>query len=315
MIGKERVHEVVAYALENGEEACLAAFNIPRDTYTRYLREYKKHYGEDAELLLALKRRFSAEELSALVKGQSVISREHVTPKLSFNAEEITFGIMSDTHIGSIFTDEELIRQAIAEMQKQKCSFMIHAGDSVEGMMNRPNSIYELSHVGYKAQRDATVELFSAYTDPIYMVGGNHNASFDTKFGVGMDITEDICARLPNAIYLGSLDGGFELNGARVGVFHGNDGSSFALSYREQRILDAMSPDEVPDLFVTGHVHKAFYMKYRGAHVICGGTLQHQTPFMRGKKLVAHVGWWVVKVGIVNGKIAWIAPRWYDCER
>ena len=314
MISKDRSIEVVEYALANGEEACLAAYNIPRDTYTRYLREYKKHFGDNADLLLSLKKRYTKEELASIVKGESVVDRGHRSPKLSFDVDTVTFGIMTDTHIGSIFTHEDYIVQGLQEMEKAGCSFLIHAGDSVEGMMNRPNAIYELNHIGYKAQRDAAVDLLKGWTKPLYMVGGNHNASFDMKFGVGMDITEDICSRLPDATYLGSCDGTMDINGVATTVFHGNDGSSYALSYREQRIIDMMQPVEMPQLLITGHVHKAFYCMYRGVHIICGGTLQSQTPFMRGKKLPAHVGWWVVKAGISDGIIRWIEPRWYSCE-
>ena len=314
MISKDRCIEVVEYAIANGEEACLVAYSIPRDTYTRYLREYKKHFGENAELLMALKKRFTAEELSALVKGQSIVERGHRSPTVSFDCTEVTFGIMSDTHIGSIFTHEDYIQQALEEMEKGGCEFLVHAGDSVEGMMNRPNAIYKLNHIGYKAQRDATVDIFKHWTKPLYIVGGNHNASFDVKFGVGMDITEGICSRLPDATYLGSLDGKFDLNGVPVMVFHGNDGAAVALSYREQRLVDTMAPSDLPGILITGHVHKAFYCFYRGVHIICGGTLQSQTPFMRGKKLPAHVGWWKVKAGIQDGKVRWIEPRWYSYE-
>jgi len=315
MISKERALEIVEYSLRNGEEPTLTAYNIPLETLNRYRREYKKHYGDTAELLMKLKQRFTEEELNAIAKGSLVIPDSKDKQHITFDGDVITFGIMSDNHCGSIFSKDEYVLMAINEMKKENCSFMVHAGDCVEGMMNRPGAVYELSRIGYKSQRDGAVEIFKEWDKPLYMVGGNHNGSFDTKFGIGMDITEDICSRLPSAIYLGSLEGNFNINGADVKVFHGNDGSSYALSYREQKILEMMSPSELPAMLITGHTHKSMYFKYRGTHIICGGTLQSQTPFMRGKKLPAHVGWWIVSMCVQDGKIVWVQPRWYDLER
>jgi predicted phosphodiesterase len=314
LISKERIIEIIEYSLHNGIEPTLLAYDIPMETYNRYKREYRKHFGTTADLLMSLKQRFSDEELQAIATGSMKIPEVKNKSVVSFDGEIITFGVMSDNHAGSIYSKDEDVLLAIETMKKEKCSFIVHAGDCVEGMMNRPGSVYELSQIGYKAQRDKAVELFSAWDKPLYMTGGNHNDSFNSKFGVGMDITEDICSRLPDAKYLGSLEGNIDINGATIKVFHGNDGASYALSYREQKLLDMMTVKELPDMLITGHTHKAMFMKYRGVYSLCAGTLQKQTPFMRSKKLPAHVGWWVVTVCVQNGKMVWVQPRWYDIE-
>jgi predicted phosphodiesterase len=314
MVSKDRVFEIVEYGLRNGEDAALVAFNIPKETLNRYKREYRKHYGESADLFIKLKEQYTDEELQAIARGGRIIPGVEKAPIVSFDGDVVTFGIMSDNHGGSIYSDDSLVLAALAEMEKEGCQFLVHAGDCVEGMMNRPGSVYELSRIGYKAQRDGAVELFKNWGKPIFMVGGNHNGSFDSKFGVGMDITEDICSRIPGASYIGSLEGDISIGGVPVKVFHGNDGSSYALSYREQKIIDMMTPGERPSMLITGHTHKSMYFKYQGVQVICGGTLQYQTPFMRGKKLAAHVGWWIVTMCVKDGKIKWITPRWYDVE-
>lgn len=315
MISKEKLHEIVEYGLRNGEDAALVAYNIPKETMNRYRREYKKHFGNTADLLMQLKQQYTDEELSAIARGGRIIPGAKKAPIVSFDGDVITFGIMTDNHCGSIYSDDSHVTLALETMEKEGCSFLVHAGDSVEGMMNRPGSVYELSRIGYKAQRDGVVDLLKGWTKPLYMVGGNHNDSFNSKFGVGMDITEDICSRLPNADYLGSLEGDISINGIVIKVFHGNDGSSYALSYREQKIVEMLDVNTLPNLLITGHTHKSMYFKYRGVHVISGGTLQAQTPFMRGKKLPAHMGWWIVKMCVADGKIKWIEPRWYDLQQ
>jgi len=44
---------------------------------------------------------------------------------------------------------------------------------------------------------------------------------------------------------------------------------------------DYMVIEDVPDIFVAGHVHGAGFLDYRGVKVICASTWQAQTPFQR----------------------------------
>jgi DNA polymerase II small subunit len=44
---------------------------------------------------------------------------------------------------------------------------------------------------------------------------------------------------------------------------------------------DHLVIEDVPDIFVAGHVHGAGFLDYRGVKVICASTWQAQTPFQR----------------------------------
>jgi hypothetical protein len=46
---------------------------------------------------------------------------------------------------------------------------------------------------------------------------------------------------------------------------------------------------------LVGHYHKAEYNFCRGVHAVQTGCLQDQTPFMRKKKLAAHLGGWIIE--------------------
>ena len=48
-------------------------------------------------------------------------------------------------------------------------------------MSGRPGQIYELTHVGYRAQRDEAISLFSQWGKDWYVIEGNHDCfSHDT---------------------------------------------------------------------------------------------------------------------------------------
>jgi predicted phosphodiesterase len=310
MISKEKSLEITEYSLQNGDDATLVAFNIPLETLNRYKREYKKHYGDTAELLMALKQKFSASELEQLAKKDSCLPSWQ-TNSISFEGDEVVFGAICDTHIGSQYTDESLTYAAIQEFKKQGCSFMVHGGDVVEGMSGRDGHIYELSHVGYKAQRDAAVALLKEWDKPSYYISGNHDLWFMSKADMGADIVADICSQLPNATYLGPHEGEIDVNGVTIRLWHGQDGSSATHSYRVQQILSSLAPEDVPDILLTAHVHKNGYFYDRGCHAMMLGCLQDQSGYMRYKRLPAHVGFYVIRMKTNNGKLVSFSPTFY----
>ncbi len=47
--GKERVTEIVDYAILHTDEEACTTFDIDRTTLDRYKRVYKQHFGENAD--------------------------------------------------------------------------------------------------------------------------------------------------------------------------------------------------------------------------------------------------------------------------
>ena len=93
-------------------------------------------------------------------------------------------------------------------------------------------------------------------------------------------------------------------------LFHGEDGSSYATSYRVQKVIEAYTGGEKPNMLILGHVHKQIYMFERNIHCISAGALSRQSSWMRSKRLVNHSGFHVVeitvnKTGISRCKVEW----------
>ena len=93
-------------------------------------------------------------------------------------------------------------------------------------------------------------------------------------------------------------------------LWHGEDGSSYALSYRLQKIIESLTGGEKPNILIAGHVHKYVKIFERNVYALSVGTIQSQTPWMRGKRLAAHVGfcigdYWVNKDGLAKMRETW----------
>ena len=244
------------------------------------------------KLIDEIKDKYSIEELKILAKG-SPIKPHNVKPLLNFNGDHVKIGVIGDTHIGSKYTNENDIFSAFDYFKKEGVDFIVHTGDVTEGMSNRPGHIYELDYLGYEQQKQYAIKVFSQCSAPIYMIDGNHDRWYIKSNGA--IIVKDICESLPNATYLGHDEGDIILNNnISIRLWHGEDGSSYATSYRIQKVVESLTGGDKPNVLFLGHVHKFAYIFERHIHCLSTGCLQTQTPWMRGKRLSAHAGFSVV---------------------
>ena len=104
--------------------------------------------------------------------------------------------------------------------------------------------------------------------------------------------------------YLGYMEHDIVVPGPRgdtkIRLVHPGGGSSYAISYTMQKLVESLSSGEKPQIMIAGHYHKAEYIWYRGMHVLQSGTTQDQTPFMRKKRLAAHLGGWICEAHLAD---------------
>jgi len=178
-----------------------------------------------------------------------------------------------------------------------------------DGLSNRPNHIYELNKIGYKAQKEYAIELLSEWKKPLYLVAGNHD-SYYVMHG-GAYIVEDICEVIDNAVYVGESMGDIEINDIKFNLWHGIDGSSYATSYRVQKLIEAFTGGEKPQILLCGHTHKQGYFFERNIHAFSGGALSRQSKFMKGKKLANHSGFWIIEMNVKDKEILSVKSEWF----
>lgn len=312
-ITNARLQEVVNHYLKHGEEQTAKHFKISQESLGRYLRKAKIkniHGNNLNKILRDIQELYSEDELVAISKGGRIVPGMTRVPTINFDGERVRIGHLTDTHIGSLFSEPNRLMQAFDEFRKEKVDFITHSGDVTEGMSHRAGHIYELKHLGYAAQKAEAVRLFGQWTDTdIYAIDGNHDRWFLKSNGA--KIVEDISATLDNFHFIGHDEGDISLKGKVVlKLWHGEDGNSYALSYRIQKILESLTGGEKPHILVAGHTHKYVKMFERNVYAFSVGTMQRQTPWMRGKRIAAHVGfsigdYWVNKDGLAKMRETW----------
>lgn len=314
-VSEERAKEVSAIVDRVGKENAAKVCGLSVPTISRYVRHHKMvrrgadEPSLDDRVLRRVRERFSDAELRNLLNGADT-NTDTSKAVHDFVGDELTIGIITDTHIGSRYTDPRHLEEAFETFASVGADLILHAGDVHEGLSNRPGHMYECTALGYSAQLEESRKVFGQWTDsPIYMVDGNHDRWFIKSNGA--KIVEELCAGQSNLHFLGHDEGDIDIGGATIKLWHGEDGSSYAFSYRIQKIVESFTGGEKPHILVAGHTHKALYMFDRHVHCISAGSMQKQSKWMRGKRHASHTGFYVVRLAVNDSGVAWFEPRFY----
>lgn len=212
----------------------------------------------------------------------------------------IRFGVVSDTHLGSKWQQLTHLNTLYDLFEREKIDTVFHPGDITDGCNMRRGMEYEVFAHGVDEQAQYVVDKYPFRKGIVTkFITGNHDHSGVKAAGV--DIGRIISSKRADMEYLG-------MNNAKVMITpkcsvelnHGLDGASYALSYSPQKYLDSLSGGTKANILLSGHRHKALYMFYRNVHEFEAGTLCAQTPWMRGKRIAAHVGGWIIEVHVDN---------------
>jgi predicted phosphodiesterase len=234
----------------------------------------------------------------------------------SSSSKHIKIGILSDTHIGVKQFDEKLFAKAGYTFKKEKVSSVYHAGDILEGMSGRDGNIYDLNCVGFSNQISYAVKLWQKYFTGLktYGIIGNHDLWFKIRNNGGINVGEELESRLKvdNFEYLGENEADVKLAPQIImKLFHPNDATAYATSYKLQKLVESLESGRKPNILIEGHYHKSLYMFHRNVHGIEAGTICGQTTWMRGKKIPAHKGFWILDIDVESSGISELSPTFY----
>lgn len=288
-----------------------AGFPSERGTTLPMKEEDQKISPEDQKLLDDMKRNYSPAELKAMQSKQSISGTGRiVVPDIHFDGERFRGLVISDSHIGAKAFKEKYFDQAIAEGKKEGCEALFCPGDQTEGLhVARKGHAFELDLLGYDPQRDEAVKQYSKWDKPQYHIGGNHDEWFLKHNNA--NIAQDICDRIPNATYMGIHFGEVKIKGQKVHLLHGLRGSSYALSYRPQKDIEEIRPDDKPKVYIQGHYHKWLSFFYRSVWGILPGAICMQSDWMKAMGLGNHTGFAIFDMWVNKGGVSKFRTQFY----
>jgi len=224
-------------------------------------------------------------------------------------AKRFRIGVVSDNHINSKYTQITFLHRFYQLAYSLGVRDFFNIGDIDEGEEMRAGHKYECYTQGTTEHVNEICRVYPQIEGATtYFITGNHDASHMKRSGV--DIGEMIASKRSDMIFLGRDCAIVELApGCHMELRHPWDGAAYAISYKSQKMIDAMSGGEKPKILLVGHYHKAEYIFYRNIHCLQAGTTCAQTPFMKGKSIAAHTGGWIVDFEIdETGTVIWFSP-------
>ena len=238
---------------------------------------------------------------------ENLIPTEHTA---DFGVKTITFGLMGDTQYGSKYAQISHLHTFYDILAERGITTCYHTGDITDGLKMRPGHEYELYEVSADEMVDDVVKNYPVLKNgKTYFITGNHDASLYKL--CGYDIGAAIARDRPDMVYLGRDCSVIHItDNCTLELRHPWDGTAYAISYKPQKMIEAMDSQNKPSLLAIGHYHKLEYIFYRGVHVFQTGAFQCQTPFTRGKGIAVHMGGWIVTIDVDDeGRITRIVPE------
>jgi hypothetical protein len=248
----------------------------------------------------------------------SQLSREEFPEIVSDAHGRYKIGAVGDTHLGSKYERLDCLTHFYGWAAEQGVRLFLHAGNYVDG--DASFNVHDLHTHGldpqlqYLAQHYPRIEGCETWA----VTGADHEGWWAKREAVDVGrYTQNVMCEAGRTDWrdVGYMESYIKLRDARSGktgmlhLMHPGGGSAYAISYQPQKIVEAYDGGDKPSVLLIGHYHKASYQLTRNVHAFQVGCFQDQTPFMRQKKLSAHVGGWVIELEQDEATGAIIAAR------
>ncbi len=188
--------------------------------------------------------------------------------RFSFTTDDndrIKFGLSSDKHYGSKYTREEVTEELYQWFADEGVSAVLDAGNYIEGE-SRFNK-YDINVHGLDAQAENIAAKLPQHPGLVtYAVSGDdHEGWYAQREGVDIGrYVESVFRHNGREDWhnLGYMEAYVDIVNAKSGVaskvlvMHPGGGSSYATSYRPQKIVEGLEGGEKPAFLIIGHFHK-----------------------------------------------------------
>lgn len=229
-------------------------------------------------------------------------------------------GITADWHVGSKYCREDVIRGLYEWYRKEGVTTVYLAGNWIDGEANF--NTFDLETHGMSAQVQRFLELCPSVQGMTTKVlsGDDHEGWYVQREGIDIGQYLQMAATKAgrsDILDIGYMERDIELAPTQVlRVIHAGGGSAYATSYVAQKYAESLQGGEKPRIVAMGHYHKLSYEYPREIFMVQPGCAQDQTPFMRKKKLQAHVGGCILDVrlnsdGIID-EVGCRFKTWFD---
>lgn len=234
--------------------------------------------------------------------------RVRVAPK---RVKHHRFAVMGDTHLGSRYQQITHLRAFYDKVAKEGIETVLHLGDLVDGThkMHR-DAVFEQFVHGFDGQVDYAVDNYPRVGNiRTLMISGNHDDSYHAD--AGADAVKAFCDRRDDCEYLGQRGVYLDFGGVSIYLWHPTGGGAYARSYKMQKLIEAMAPENKPHMLFCGHWHLPEHTPaLRNVEAFMVPCYQSQTYFLKTKGLSPVVGGLIIDLWTNEHGIDDLRTRW-----
>jgi len=230
---------------------------------------------------------------------------------------EITIGIVSDTHLSS---NEEALSElhlAYDIFKDRGITEVLHAGDWTCGVDIFRGQVSEIKNHTFESQVEYLVEHYPQ-RDGIVTRGISGNHDIEGGFGrIGANPVVALANQRDDIEFLGDYSawinyGPDEDNPCWIHLLHGKGGMSYSYSYKAQKLADGYRAERMPALLAVGHWHVRGAFEARGVQVLFPACFEWQSPFLTRLCLSPAVGFHILTLTIGNdGTLVKMVPEYF----
>lgn len=209
------------------------------------------------------------------------------------------FGACGDNHLGSKYARLDVLNSLYDRYAEEGVDRVFNTGNWIDGeaTFNQHDLLVHGmdNQLRYLAQNYPQRKGITTHA----VAGDDHEGWYAQKMGIDIGMRAQHTMRdagRKDWVNLGYMEAHIRLRHSGTGkesilaVVHPGGGSSYALSYAIQKIIESLDGGEKPAVGLYGHYHKLWSGNIRNVWCVQTGTTEDQTPFMRKKKLESHVG-------------------------
>ena len=213
-------------------------------------------------------------------------SDEHFKIDLKrFEGDRRRFAVVSDTHLCSEYQQLTFLKNFYRLCSEREISDVLHCGDLSDGNGKvYKGHEYEIFLHGFDKQCDYIIEHYPKEEGvTTWAIAGNHDESFFK--GGGHDLVKAVSEKRPDIKYFGFHGANISLAGAEhitMYLHHPRGAMPYARSYRLQKVIENMAPEQKPMFMFSGHLHTVCILPgYRNVEALSVPCFQSQTPLLK----------------------------------
>lgn len=219
-----------------------------------------------------------------------------------FKGGLLHFGLVSDTHLGSKFERLDALESMYRRFEREGIKTVFHVGDLTDGSNVYRGQEFEQNVFGQEAQINYAIDKYPKIAGiQTIVIGGNHDLKMYERSGA--DPLVQIARARKDITYIGQYAARIKMaEKVNMDLLHPMGSQSYALSYKAQRNINAMHPNDLPNIMAYGHYHCAFSMNYRGIDFVQVPCFKDPSlQFEKRLGFTSNIGGWIIE-GKNNGE-------------